>query len=260
VRNIYFELTEAFNATESVVVLAAGQAVVYYRVAIMSKDGDWVIRETPHACETVLAELARRGAHYRLGAPLDVRWLAGGWSSHFEFPDEKGRRIRCDFLSRPPRVSQSGIDRIFSDAHATPGLAVIDLENLIAMKQTQRAKDYAVIGELATRLPPEREIDVTTDPDRIIRLALTVGHRSRRPVARLAASGADRRGVILALAEEVDARQQADRRRMSVYDVASRPYFEECRTARIAALPLHDAHERLLEIADRLLPRLPLEG
>ena len=45
--NIYFELTEAFNAHETTAVLASGQAVVYYRVAIMSKDGDWIIRETP---------------------------------------------------------------------------------------------------------------------------------------------------------------------------------------------------------------------
>ena len=40
VPNIYFELTAAFNATQPVVALASGQAVVYYRVAIMSKEGD----------------------------------------------------------------------------------------------------------------------------------------------------------------------------------------------------------------------------
>jgi hypothetical protein len=54
-RNIYFELTEAFNATASNVVLASGQAVVYYRVAIMSKDGDWIIREAADACDRILA-------------------------------------------------------------------------------------------------------------------------------------------------------------------------------------------------------------
>ena len=90
--NVHFELTEAFNATQPVVALASGQAVVYYRVAIMSKDGDWVIRETPEACADVLRELEGRGAHYRPGAPL-VRWLSGGWSSHFEFPDDRQRRL-----------------------------------------------------------------------------------------------------------------------------------------------------------------------
>jgi hypothetical protein len=56
--NVYFELTRAFNAAGPMVALASGQAVVYYRVAIMSKDGDWVIRETHEACARVLGILA----------------------------------------------------------------------------------------------------------------------------------------------------------------------------------------------------------
>jgi hypothetical protein len=39
--NVYFDLTRTFNARGPVVALASGQAVVHYRVAIMSKDGDW---------------------------------------------------------------------------------------------------------------------------------------------------------------------------------------------------------------------------
>ena len=96
--NIYFELTRAFNAGGHNVVLASGQAVVFYRIAIMSKAGDWVIRETPEACGRVLLELDRRGARYRIAAPLDVRWLSGGWSSHFEF--EERRVARYEEASR----------------------------------------------------------------------------------------------------------------------------------------------------------------
>lgn len=73
--NIYFELTEELNAEGSIVVLTSGQAVVYYRISMMSKDGDWILRETPEACQRVLAVLGRHGARYRPGAPLDVRWL-----------------------------------------------------------------------------------------------------------------------------------------------------------------------------------------
>ncbi len=260
VSNIYFELTEAFNARQRVVALASGQAVVYYRVAIMSKDGDWIVRETPEACATVLEELDRRGAHYRPGAPLDVRWLSGGWSSHFEFSDDRQRRVRCDFLSRPPRTSQSAVRRIFAGDKAPSGMNVVDLDTLIAMKQTQRAKDYPVIGVLATQLPPEREIEVTTDPDRIIALAGTFGHSAGRPVARLAATGADRHAVVLALAEEIDGLQQADRHRMAAYEATGRPYMEGCRAAGIHAIPLREAHDRMLAIAERLLPRAPFPG
>ncbi|TDI41806.1 MAG: hypothetical protein E2P02_14215 [Acidobacteria bacterium] len=99
--NIYFGLTQEFNAQHLFAALASGQAVVYYRIAIMSKDGDWILKETPEACTRVLDVLASRGARYRPGAPLDIRWLAAGWSSHLEFADERGRRIRC--ASSPDR-------------------------------------------------------------------------------------------------------------------------------------------------------------
>ena len=98
VHNIYFELTEAFNAHGPTVALASGQAVVFYRIAIMSKDGDWVIRETPQACERVLAELERRSAYYRPGAPLDVRWLGRPYA---EPSPETGARSSWRSPKRP---------------------------------------------------------------------------------------------------------------------------------------------------------------
>ena len=44
----------------------AAQAVVFYRIAIMSKDGDWIIRESPEACDRggpEFSEGPQRGAH-----------------------------------------------------------------------------------------------------------------------------------------------------------------------------------------------------
>jgi hypothetical protein len=252
-RNIYFELTKSFNATAPIVALASGQAVVYYRVAIMSKDGDWIIRETREACATVLGELAARGARYRLAPPLDVRWLSGGWSSHFEFFDARQRRVRCDFVSRPPRVSGATIDALFVRTERPPALNVVDLAALIALKQTQRAKDYSVIGELATQLPPEREIEVTTDPDRILALAPMFGQASSRSAVR--AAHVDRHAVVVALAEEIDTMQQADRRRVAAYQAVAQPYLEACRAQEVSTLGLREAHARMLEIAERLLPQ-----
>jgi hypothetical protein len=252
-RNIYFELTKAFNATAPTVALASGQAVVYYRVAIMSKDGDWIIHETPEACAVVLDELEARGARYRLAPPLDVRWLSGGWSSHFEFFDARKRRVRCDFVSRPPRVSRAAIDALFVRTEKPPALNVVDLATLIALKQTQRAKDFAVIGELATQLRPEREIEVTTDPDRIIALAPMFGHASSRSAVR--AAQVDRHAVVVALAEEIDTMQQLDRRRVAAYEATAQPYLEACRAQDVSTLGLRDAHARMLELAERLLPQ-----
>ncbi len=234
-------------------VIASGQAVVFYRLAIMSKDGDWVIRETPQACEHVLDELTRRGATYRPGAPLDVRWLAGGWSSHFEFTDEQGRRVRCDFFSRPPRVDPSAIDRWFAPSGASTGLVAVDLDSLVRMKRTQRAKDYPVIGALATRLPPERELEVTVDVDRLMQLVHVTGDASSRPAV-VAARHGDRRAAVLALAEEVDAWQREDRRRLERYEHASRQYLSEFRAASLATSPLPEAHARVCDLAQLWLP------
>lgn len=251
--NIYFQLTEEFNAHGPVVALASGQAVVYYRVAIMSKDGDWVIRESAAACDRVLEVLESHKARYRPAAPLDVRWLSGGWSSHFEFADDRHRRVRCDFFSRPPRVAASAIEALF--AHQSPSpLRVVDVEALIAMKHTQRAKDYAVIGPLATLLPPEREIELTTDPDRVIALAPAFGARSSRPAVRAACGGEARRAVVVALAEEADDRQLRDRARVARYELAAATYLRECREQGLTSLPLPDAHARMCDLAARCLP------
>jgi hypothetical protein len=247
--NLYFELTEEFNAEGVIAALASGQAVVYYRISIMSKDGDWVLRETPEACRRVLAVLERHGARYRPSAPLDVRWLAGGWSSHFEFEDPEGRRIRCDFVTRPPRVAAEELLKLFEGPREA--LTVIGIEPLIRMKQTQRAKDYPVIGELARLLPPEREIELTTDPDRILALASGYGQRSRRAAVRAALAGGSREVVVVELARESDHLQQQERARLEAYQAAAEPYVREFQAANLGALELPEAHRRVCEMAER---------
>lgn len=43
--NPYLELTEELNRGRLRALLSSGQAVVVHRLAIMSKDGDWILRE-----------------------------------------------------------------------------------------------------------------------------------------------------------------------------------------------------------------------
>jgi hypothetical protein len=255
VSNVFFELTAEFNARGPTAVLASGQAVVYFQIAIMSKDGDWILHETPEACARVLEVLARRGARYRPAAPLDVRWLGGGWSSHLEFGDSLGRRVRCDFLTRPPRVAAAELEGLFRQPREEERLLVIDIEPLIRMKRTQRAKDYAVIGELARLLPPARELELTTDPERILALAAQYGVGSIRPAVRAACAGSGRTAVVTALALEIDAWQQQDRRRLASFQRASQPFLARFRAEGLAALPLPEAHARSCALAEELLPR-----
>jgi hypothetical protein len=251
VSNVYFDLTQELNAQGPIAVLASGQAVVYYRLAMASKDGDWILRETPEACRRALEVLERHGARYRPGAPLDIRWLAAGWSSHFEFFDSQRRRIRCDFVTRPPRVDPAELATFF--AQPAEPLLVVGIEPLIHMKRTQRAKDYPVIAELARRLPPERELEETTDPDRILELAPDYGEESLRDPVQKAAAGEGRMAVVVALAEEIDRQQQADRARLERYRRASETYLRELLAAGIDKLPLCEAHPRVCELASRWL-------
>ena len=255
--NVYFALTEEFNAEGVVALLASGQAVVFYRIALMSKDGDWVIRESDEACQRVRAVLGRHGARYRPGAPLDPRWLAGGWSSHFEFFDGQKRRIRCDFVSRPPRVPADELDEMFRTARGEARLRVVDPERLILLKQTQRAKDYPVIGEIARLLPPDRELRFTTDPDRILELAGPHGTGSDRPSVRAARQDHTREEVVVELARELDRLQSEDRRRMGRYEERARPYLAEFRGAVDGTASLEEGHAAAVRLAERLLPERP---
>ena len=121
------------------------------------------------------------------------------------------------------------------------------------MKRTQRAKDYAVIGELASRLLPLQELEFTTDPDRLLTLAPAHGAASTR-VAVGAARAGDRDAAIVALARERDAQQRADRARVEVYAEAAERYL----TTFIRLTPeerrLPAGHLRVMALAEQLLP------
>lgn len=258
VTNLYFELTREFNQLGPAAVLSSGQAVAYYRLAIMSKDGDWIVREADDACAHVRSVLSRYGARQRPSAPLDVRWLGGGWSSHFEFFDPRQRRIRCDFVSRPPRVPAEALTAMFRGSPASQALLVVERDVLIRLKQTARAKDYAVIGELARQLPPNEEILWTTDVDRILELSSLVDRGLSRPSVQAARSGAGRATVVAALALEVDALQQSDRGRLIRYQQAAETYLHEFRQLALDQLPLDQAHEAACRLAEASLPQRPM--
>jgi len=152
---IYLELTREFNDGRLRAILCSGQAVVLHRLAIMSKDGDWILREDEEALDHVLRVLARHGARYRFGAPLDLRWLVGGWSSHLEFRT-KTLRVRTDFFTRPPRVEKTSLAQLWREQEGRDP-PFTGARILADMKKTNREKDYAVIGELARLMTDPRD-------------------------------------------------------------------------------------------------------
>jgi hypothetical protein len=263
VDNPYLELTSEFNRGGLRVLLSSGQAVVVHRLAVMSKDGDWIVREQQSAIDHVLQVLAAHGAHYRFGAPLDIRWLQGGWSSHFEF--RRGAlRIRCDFVSRPPRIAAVELQGMWGTAERS-GVAVVDLVPLAAIKLTNREKDFAVVGELARRMPrPEDQLRFSRSARDLLELArlhpeLLAQARQQRP--ELAAVERGRDALEEALDRERRELMRANEARLQRYERAAATWAAQWTKVQreVDSMALPTAHGVLCERAAPMLPFQPAE-
>ncbi len=259
--NIYFQLTRSFNQGRRRAILSSGQAVVYYQLAMMSKDGDWILREDAETLDSVLEVLEERGARYRFGAPLDLPWMRGGWSSHFEFR-HTGMRIRTDFVTRPPRISEEDLGRMW-DSSPREDLQVIDLRALADIKKTNREKDYAIIGDLARRMASIRDQLLFSRSARdLIRLAeeepeLVQELKEQRGLLGVVAKGRDELEV--ALDAERRSLMRANEHRLERYLAASgkwRAKWKEI-VAETGSLDLREAHRIIVRKAADLLPTQP---
>ena len=256
---IYLDLTREFNAGRTRAVICSGQACVLHRLAIASKDGDWILREDEEALGHVLRVLELRGARYRFGAPLDVRWMSGGWSAHFEFKTSE-LRVRTDFFTRPPRISSDELARMWREQDGRD-LPFTDARITALMKQTDREKDWPFVGELARLETDGRNaLLLSRSPRDLIRLAgehpgLAAQLRKERPALAAIPEGAER------LLEELDrerrAAMQQDHERLRAYALAGRAWAQAwpaiSRTA--DSVSLVEAHRHLVENATRLLPQ-----
>jgi hypothetical protein len=262
--SIYVELTEAFNRGRLRAVLSSGQAVVFHQLAVMSKDGDWILREDAEALGHVLALLTERQARYRFGAPLDLRWMRGGWSSHFEFRSGP-LRVRTDFVTRPPRLSPEDLAVLWRQQEGQP-FPVVGVRELCELKKTNREKDFAVIGELARRLEnPRDQLLFSRSVRDLAWLAerhpdLVAGLVALRPALRAIARGVD------ALETALDAERRhlmhANEARLQVYAGAAAAWRDAWPgvEAETEGLPLKIAHERIVRRAEEILPFTPAGG
>ncbi|HLU48993.1 MAG TPA: hypothetical protein VK116_12950 [Planctomycetota bacterium] len=259
--NPYLDLTREFNAGRLRAILSSGQAVVLHRLAVMSKDGDWIVREEEESLAQIRGALARRGARYRFGAPLDVRWLRGGWSSHLEL-DADGLRIRTDFVSRPPRISAERLAAIWKEEESAE-IPFVSAADLARIKMTRREKDWAVIGELARRLDDVRDQLLFSrsarDLERLgaVNPELVAELVSERPLLGELDRGRD--ALEAALDAERRSLMRADELRLRKYADASKTWAERWRSAQreLEGLSLEHAHARMVGWADGVLPFEP---
>lgn len=230
----------------------------------MSKDGDWILAEDDEALEHVLRVLEDHGARYRFGAPLDRRWMSGGWSAHFEF-SEHSLRIRTDFFTRPPRIAPGELASIWCE-QADRELPIIDVKNLAEMKKTNREKDYPIIGELARLLTDPGDAMLLSRSARDL-CALAARHPElvkqlmpTRPLLSECPRGV--KAVERALDEERRALIHENEERLQRFRRAATQWQERWPTVagEVAGLPLREAHNRILAHAARVLPFEPGHG
>lgn len=256
--NVYCDLTRRFNAGRTRAILAGGQAVVLHRLAIMSKDGDWILRESEEALSHVLATLNACGAHYRFGAPLDLRWLRAGWSAHLEYAAD-GLRLRTDFVTRPPRLDADALARLWAEADGRE-LPFVGTRPLVDLKKTNREKDYAVIGELARRLEsPVEQLLCSRSARDILSLAARnpaafAEAQAQRPA--LAAVATGREALEAALDAERRSLIRANEERLARYLEAAAAWAAKWPDVErfIRGQPLHAAHAAVVRAAENVLP------
>lgn len=259
--NIYINLTNKFNEGRLRAVLSSGQAVVLHRLAIMSKDGDWIVREDDDSLAYILGVLDSHGARYRFGAPLDARWLAGGWSSHFEFM-EGNMRIRTDFVSRPPRIAPVRLKEIWKEQEKKE-FPFIGLSDLAEIKKTNREKDYAVIGELARRID---SLELRLRYSRSARDILAACENDPTPVYRIFKErgiGKEAFETLETLESALDAERRqlmhANERRLGLYTSAARSWVKIWKEVekQTKDVSLQDAHAVIRNKASGILPEAP---
>jgi hypothetical protein len=256
--NIYLRLTGQFNDCRLRAILSGGQAVVLHRLAIMSKDGDWILREDAETLAHILSVLEQYGARYRFGAPLDLRWMQGGWSAHFEFMFQ-GLRVRTDFVTRPPRLAAARLSRLWREQEGrTPPF--LDVPDLIETKKTNREKDYAVIGELA-RLPQDvfTRLMYSRSARELMDLAeknpgQVSGSVGKRPALGAVSGGLE--ALEVALDAERRTLMHANEKRLSLYMAAAGEWERKWPKVSngIARLSLTDAHQEVVAAATGVLP------
>lgn len=256
--NIYQILTQEFNHSRLRAILSSGQACVLHKVVMMSKDGDWILKEDEECVNHILSVLEQHGAKYRPGAPLDTRWLNKGWSSHFEFYRE-GLRIRCDFMTRPPRIGREDIEKLWTKSEGME-IPFVGLSLLIETKKTSREQDYPIIGELARRIPDvEGQLYYSRSARDIMAMAEEYPEIYRniitiRPILKTVPEG--RETLERALDEERRQMMKADEVRVQAYLEASIPWRNRWLEVerKITGLPLKEAHKKVTEDAEKILP------
>jgi len=258
----YLELVVRAREAGVTCAITSGMACVHYGVAQTTKDCDLLC--DPAAAETFLkiideTELQGSRPEYRgnLSAPLDQRWLTGGWTSHFVWQTEESDSAYLDVFGVPPRASSPWTPEIlgYYSGHHT----------VAEMKRTNREKDWPFATSLGKKMlaeGDERGWLHIFDTDELIEIGSEAAPPEKmvelRPLLNLV-DGADRDELELAVRAEKEFWHQLDAIRGRVLRKALRSYVVAVkRDPRVKSPLLTVQHQARIEQATEKLPVDPL--
>lgn len=257
----YERLVERLRSDGVVCAITSGMACVHYGIVQATNDCDLVcLPDHADRCLDTVSRTLLEGtaAAYRgaVSAPLDARWLRGGWTSHFCWTGQTTPAY-LDIFGRPPRVGMMW-------AAESRGLYA-GLNTVAEMKHTQRPRDWPVASALGLRLLEEGDprgwlhiFDLDVLQAVASRSPCPLEMAARRPVLQLLLDGDPR--LKQALRVEQEFWLELDRQRLALYQRAVRPYASAVRRAglrSVAALAEH--HAVRVECALRHLSTHPLQ-
>jgi hypothetical protein len=240
--------------------ITSGMACVEFGVAETTKDCDLLC--APRTARELLdllseAPLSGQLPAYRghLTAPLDERWLRGGWTSHFVW-NAVGTEAYLDVFGVAPRGSvpwERELEGFCASRHT-----------VAEMKRTNRERDWPYATALGAQMLEAGDVRGWLHIfDLDLLLALTRVARppanliTHRPVLGLALKADSR--LRSALHAEVRFWHELDRVRLSIYQKAVRPYMRAIRRARLLPeVDLAVQHETRVRCAEENLPLNPL--
>ncbi len=240
--------------------ITSGMACVHFGVAATTKDCDALC--APSDAVTFLdvlgeTRLGGQGPGYRgnLSAPLDERWLRGGWTSHFHWKLPADEAY-LDVFGIAPRAITPWEDET-QGLYAGPA-TVAD------MKHTDRDKDWPYITALGANLLANGDsrgwlhvFDVDLIEKLVEKAPIPPELVSQRPVLGLALRHDER--LKQAIRVEREAWMELDRARLKVYERAVRPYRSAVQAAKIDRdASLSEQHRLRVACAERALPQNPI--
>jgi len=256
----YESIVQEVQDRGGICAITSGMACVKYGVAQSTKDCDVLCDEVGvDLMRAVIAKATLRGATaaYRghITPPLDHRWLAGGWTSHFIW-ESLPVVPQLDVFSVAPRASSNWTD-------AVDGLFV-EMQIVAEMKRTDRAKDWPFCDSLGVKLIDSGELtgwlhifEAATLEELASGVPLPDDLLERRPALRLI--GIDHFDLRKALMVEQTFWQELDRVRIRIHQDFIRKYMHAVKhDPRVKNSPLDVQHQLRIEHALEWLPQCPI--